>query len=317
MFWIISLSVSILGALVSCYLLSRQWHNIIGSNDPIVTRINLMTFDMVSVMHPEFPHFAGFWDLKWSVIRHAVVFFILAILIRFVPVRFIRVILYTMYALYTWAVWERYAHRKKQLAELKKESSSPDLWKFCCKLVKPCKIVFVYSCICAVSLFFVPFLGSEVHNDGGYSAGYEAGYQAALDAATETTVVTKNPQSPPYSGTVHGNRIYDYEDHSEITIHASSGHDCVVKLKHQDGSTALTFYVRAGETATVNVPQQNLYVYFAEGTDWYGWNDLFGEETAYSRDKDPVDFSAYTIEYTLYMVSNGNLTLDQIDPEDF
>lgn len=168
--------------------------------------------------------------------------------------------------------------------------------------------------------------GSRSYEDG-FADGYQAGYQAALNSAQPTTLpeptpspVTTEPppetKPRPLNGTIALGHSYDDDTDSEITVHASST-DCVVKIKTADGSTVITFYVRAGESVTVGVPPKILYVFFAQGEQWYGWGDFFGEDTDYSKDPEPVDFSEYTIEYTLYEVAGGNLSLDEIDPEAF
>lgn len=145
---------------------------------------------------------------------------------------------------------------------------------------------------------------------------------AATESSTTqqpTTAATKpvpQPQSRPASGTISINAVSTEEITSEITVHASS-QDCVVKLKTSSGKTVLSFFVRANDTVTIGVPARVLYAYFAQGDTWYGWSSYFGESTVYSKDSSPTDFSNYTIEYTLYMVSNGNLTLTPVDEDDF
>lgn len=104
---------------------------------------------------------------------------------------------------------------------------------------------------------------------------------------------------------------------SELTITASSGSSCVVKLKTASGVERLSFYVRSGDTVTVGVPAEHLYVYFASGETWYGTKLLFGDETYYSMDDELLDFTQYTWEYTLYPVSSGNFSETPIDPDDF
>lgn len=104
---------------------------------------------------------------------------------------------------------------------------------------------------------------------------------------------------------------------SELTITASGGSSCVVKLKTSAGTTRLSFYVRAGDTVTVGVPDEYLYVYFASGDTWYGDKHLFGSNTSYSMDDEIKDFTQYTWKYTLYPVAYGNFSETPIDPEDF
>ncbi len=138
-----------------------------------------------------------------------------------------------------------------------------------------------------------------------------------LNGITEDTDVDAGltPVSEPQSGAVlSGKEVYDG---SEITVHASSGDSCVVKLKTRSGTERISFYVRAGDTVTVGVPDEYLYVYFASGDTWYGKSDLFGEKTYYQKVDDVRDFTEYTWEFTLYPVSNGNLSLTPIDEDDF
>lgn len=123
------------------------------------------------------------------------------------------------------------------------------------------------------------------------------------------------PVSEPQSGTVLvGREVYDG---SEITVTASGGESCVVKLKTRSGTERMSFYVRAGDTVTVGVPAEYLYVYFASGDTWYGTTHLFGEKTSYSMDDEICDFTKYTWEYTLYPVTNGNFSQTPIDEDDF
>lgn len=110
---------------------------------------------------------------------------------------------------------------------------------------------------------------------------------------------------------------HKYIDASQITVTASQDASCVVKLKTAGKIDKLSFYVRAGETATVGVPDTDLYVYFASGETWYGEDLLFGENTHYSKDKRLLDFYEYTWSYTLYPVTNGNFSETPIDAEEF
>ena len=123
------------------------------------------------------------------------------------------------------------------------------------------------------------------------------------------------PVAEPLNGAILlGMEVYDG---GRLEINASSGNSCVVKLKTTTGIDRMSFYVRAGETAEIGVPPEELYVYFATGSTWYGNKHLFGETTSYSMDDTPIDFARYNITYTLYPVSNGNFSKTPIDPEDF
>jgi curved DNA-binding protein CbpA len=108
----------------------------------------------------------------------------------------------------------------------------------------------------------------------------------------------------------------EYQDASAITVSAPPALDCVIKLKAADGTTAVSFYVRAGETATVGVPAESLQVYFAAGEQWQGTQALFGAETCYSKDDEAVDFSTGTWRYSL-ILNHGIYNETPITAEEF
>ena len=123
------------------------------------------------------------------------------------------------------------------------------------------------------------------------------------------------PVTEPRSGQIlSGTESYGA---SEITITASGGSSCVVKLKTSSGVERMSFYVRAGDTVTVGVPCEYLYVYFASGDTWYGTTHLFGDDTSYSMDDTICNFYDYTWEYTLYPVTSGNFEQTPIDEDEF
>lgn len=137
-------------------------------------------------------------------------------------------------------------------------------------------------------------------------------------------LIPKEPEDPnagltpvdePRSGEVLAGQQDFYG--SEITVNASSGEACVVKLKTSAGLEKLSFYVRAGDSVTIHVPDEKLYVYFASGKTWYGKDQLFGAYTSYSMDDEICDFTRYTWEYTLYPVTDGNFSQTPIDASEF
>lgn len=143
----------------------------------------------------------------------------------------------------------------------------------------------------------------EGHNDGyaqGYADGEKEGYKKGYSAL--------KPVVKPSTGTILEGQEYLWQ--SKITVNAPSTQSCVVALKTSTGTTRLAFFVRAGESATIGVPKETLYVYFACGETWYGYRKgfMFGEETSYSKDGEPVNFASYTITYTLNPVYGGNFS---------
>lgn len=130
----------------------------------------------------------------------------------------------------------------------------------------------------------------------------------------------------PYNGAVfyreHDHRTYDsYVAPLEIK---AEGEDCnfYIKMVTASGESILEFFVRAGETAEVNMPTGTFYLRYACGSKWYGQDQYFGEDTAFFSSKDAFHFTESDDGYNGYTVSlhkipGGNLSTEAIDPEDF
>ena len=121
--------------------------------------------------------------------------------------------------------------------------------------------------------------------------------------------------SLPKSGQVYiGNDLYR---ESKLSIKSSSSKSCYIKLKGTSGIDVFSFFVRAGDSVTVDVPRGYYYVYFSYGTTWYGAEYLFGEETTYSKDDELRDFNNYIWSYRLTPMIGGNFSETPVDEEEF
>ena len=121
--------------------------------------------------------------------------------------------------------------------------------------------------------------------------------------------------SLPQSGQVFiGQDLYT---HSQLSITSSTSDSCYIKLKGSSGQDVFSFFVRAGDSVTVDVPSGYYYIYFSYGTDWYGTEYLFGDNTTYAKDDDLLDFENYTWEYTLQPMYGGNFSETPVDAEEF
>ena len=126
-------------------------------------------------------------------------------------------------------------------------------------------------------------------------------------AATKTTPKTcedcgKMEAMMPDSGTVYINN--GRNRYSQMTIHAARGQSLYIKMKTESGEDIFSFYAKAGQTTTVNVPTGHYYIYFASGHAWYGPEHLFGPNTRFTKDNELLDFSNYT--WTFYLDGSGN-----------
>lgn len=96
-----------------------------------------------------------------------------------------------------------------------------------------------------------------------------------------------------------------------------------VKLKNVlTSKDVISFFVRGGETADLDVPLGTYFLYYAVGDSWQGEEDVFGESTRYFKTDDVFDFyesdgyvNGWTVE--LYAQNSGNLSTESIDPSEF
>lgn len=184
------------------------------------------------------------------------------------------------------------------------------------------KAIVLLCAIFAVLLVSCTYSAEDVEaaREEGYEAGYEAGrkagYDTGYDKGYEAGYAALKPVARPASGTVLAGR--EYGSGSELTIKADTDEDYVVLVKDR-WMDYLAFYVRAGDTVTIGVPDRLLYVYFASGKEWYGYGKglMFGEDTDYSKDDEQRDFTQYSYTYTLYPVTNGNFSESPSNENEF
>lgn len=84
---------------------------------------------------------------------------------------------------------------------------------------------------------------------------------------------------------------------------------------------SMSFYV-SGNGVETDVPLGEYIIYYACGETWYGIDHKFGANTAYFQCEDTFQFSYDDSGYngwelTLYKVSGGNMSSDEISPESF
>lgn len=155
-------------------------------------------------------------------------------------------------------------------------------------------------------------IGYEEGKEDGFNEGNEEGYNKGYDDG----YTTLKPIEEPQSGTILSGKKYSG---SELTVTADYSSSYVVSLKNVYGEEKIVFYIRAGETVTIGVPADYLYVYFACGSNWYGYGKglMFGEDTVYSKDDEMLDFTQYTWEYTFTPVYDGNFSETPSDENEF
>ncbi|MDR0486109.1 MAG: hypothetical protein LBH29_05220 [Elusimicrobiota bacterium] len=113
-----------------------------------------------------------------------------------------------------------------------------------------------------------------------------------------------------------------------IPFKVSASKDAHYYIKLVDfytGKDAFLLFVRAGQTAEIEVPAGIYKIKYASGETsgkWYGWDYLFGSKTSYSASDEKLSFEisggyARGHQITLYKVRDGNFRTQTIKPSDF
>ena len=153
-----------------------------------------------------------------------------------------------------------------------------------------------------------------------------AGTEAVKDAENAQEKLQKKLEMAiPKNGTVL--KSYAKGGHGELTV-KNGGSAAVIKLASltDPDTNYITMYIAANDTATVHVKDGNYSVKYATGAKWYGEEELFGEQTVYTKADTTAKFeTTYSgsyvyynqITYTLYEVAEGNMSTTEISGEDF
>ena len=115
MYWIITLSVSIGGSLLLWAILSAKWNRVAHTNDPVGRTLYSQLISSVRAMEYWLPGDPGYLDLKFSVLRHAFVFGVSAVILRFVGYGFWESVIAWANLLYALIPANRYRSRKRML----------------------------------------------------------------------------------------------------------------------------------------------------------------------------------------------------------
>ena len=129
--------------------------------------------------------------------------------------------------------------------------------------------------------------------------------------------------SQPYESFYGKNHRYSSgEPHAEVRIKAAYDSDVIVIIRYnnQNGRVAGHTYVRAGQTATIQLPGGHRYqTFFYYGRGWYpdkpmknGVKGGFLEDEAYSKDGSPTLLQDHAVlSFELTPVQNGNFSTSQ------
>lgn len=154
--------------------------------------------------------------------------------------------------------------------------------------------------------------------------------EKARQIAMEQQAVLEASRVPlPRSGLMHLDhpavrmQVMQSDQMPQLKVQASSDSNYLLKLvDSQTQNPVMTIFVRAGESAVVDVPIGRYRIKLASGTNWYGEAIRFGPNTSYSSVDRVSDFRIegdmlVGQELQLAPVKNGNLTKSTITADQF
>ena len=164
--------------------------------------------------------------------------------------------------------------------------------------------------IAALAGFFGPISGNSL------------AFAEPPQATEASPPVPSYPEQPlPNDGEVKN--LTDQDRIAPFEIKAAAGSNYLVKLADAASNAAvMTIFVRGGSTIRVDVPLGIYELKYAAGEQWFGYEQLFGPKTGYSKADTTLNFkrtgnqvSGYSV--TLYAVPGGNLSTQRIDADEF
>ncbi|MFN5377891.1 MAG: hypothetical protein ACK5BQ_03895 [Ignavibacteria bacterium] len=110
---------------------------------------------------------------------------------------------------------------------------------------------------------------------------------------------------------------------SHLTVRSSEGSDYYIKLVDVvSRKTIRSAYIHGGKVGEIPVPLGEYYLYWSNGTDWYGPKFGFGKDAPKQKGSTTFNFERngnriHGWAVTLYTVPNGNMSQESVDDSDF
>lgn len=169
---------------------------------------------------------------------------------------------------------------------------------------------------------------SQISHSGGTVTHLEGRNPPSNTTATAPTIPQPEPLALPLTGTVSsfGDGVAPFRI---LVPHGDSHY--YVKLERGFGRSVqefgrstdvITLFIRSGESVETKVPLGQYILKYAEGTQWYGIDSLFGDSTTYYRADVVFVFSSdgeYYVGHTVELIpqSSGNLDTNRIVADEF
>lgn len=124
-------------------------------SDPITARSSFSILQSTAVLLPILPSDPGFWSLKWSAIRHGIIFLVFASLVYWVNTPVLNTISTYLNLLYTlFEVW--WQHRRcSAIHRFIASGSSESDYSFLRSIIRICTAVAVYAVYLQILLYVV------------------------------------------------------------------------------------------------------------------------------------------------------------------
>ena len=145
MYWTISLGWSIVGTVFLWIILSNRWNRLDHFHRVMIRQIR--------IFH-QIPGTDGYFDLKFSVLRHAVVFLVSAIFMSWARVGFFTTTITFLNLVYCYFPIARYRFRKKEVLNAENEGST-ELASFMSILVRDSFCCVLHAVISAILLYIL------------------------------------------------------------------------------------------------------------------------------------------------------------------
>jgi len=102
----------------------------------------------------------------------------------------------------------------------------------------------------------------------------------------------------------------------EITVPSGEDYYLITLADPVTFQKKIVIFVYPGKTVLKEIPSGEYWLYYTCGETWYGFEDKFGSDAPRTRTEESDVFEdGYYWSYTLYAVSDGNLSTETVPPE--
>lgn len=130
-----------------------------------------------------------------------------------------------------------------------------------------------------------------------------------------------NPEPLPVTGSSNRSNL---EGVSPLQIKTEAGDEHYL-VKIEDALShehVVSYFIRSGDQLNINLPLGTYLIKYAYGKEWYGMENLFGEETKYAQAEHTFNFTFDGYQYNGYTIElikqiNGNLQTSNLEKNQF